>query len=157
LRPCGSRETTKIAGRGPRAVGGGEDDIDRVFGPDHGLEVADQLESALPEVGIGAEALLGAQLFVGRPNSLGTDEDHEALAHVVAPDELVAEDGVGHEAVHGRDELVARVVDIRGVGVGAVEADEVGRLAAVRVLVRLVEEILAVVGQEVLAQDAIGQ
>jgi hypothetical protein len=68
---------------------------------------------SLPEVGISAEALLGAQLLVGRPDLLGTDEDDQALAHVFAAHRLIAEDGVGHEPLHGRDELFANLDHVR--------------------------------------------
>jgi hypothetical protein len=62
--------------------------------------------------------------------------------------QLIAEDGVGHEPLDGRDELVARFLDGRGGHVGALGHDDVGGQGAVRMLVRDVEEFLAVVGEQ---------
>src|SRR6185369_97763 len=86
---------------GPWTVGGGEDGVDGVFGAGLGLVVSDEVEGSLPEVCVGSETFFGAELFVGGPDGVGTGEDDQAFADVVAAHEFVAQDGVGHEPVDG--------------------------------------------------------
>ena len=46
-------------------------------------DVPDELEAVLPEVEIGSEASLGAQLVVGRPDGVRVGEDDKAFADII--------------------------------------------------------------------------